>query len=250
LGGSVFLLATYTLWWREVIRFWREKVRLAAFVGTPLIFWFVLGSGFGNLERFFPGALTLTVMFAAVFSTMSLIEDRREGFLLSMLVSPAPRGALVLGKISGIATLAWLQGLMFLAFLPATSFRPSFTAVLEACGLLFLISLTFTALGFVIAWRMESTQGFHAVINLLLMPLWMVSGALFPLNDAHNWMRWLMLANPMTYSLAALRRVLDTNVPDTVPGLFASVLLTAICAAVLLIASAFVAGRPGSRSSA
>src|SRR5919197_6357413 len=122
-GLTSFWLPVQTLWWRELIRFWRTKSRVAGVVASPLLFWLVLGFGSGRLEFYFPGALVLTIMFSAIFSTISIIEDRREGFLLSMLVSPAPRTSLVLGKILGSATLAWIQGLLFLAFAPLAGVR-------------------------------------------------------------------------------------------------------------------------------
>lgn len=243
--GRTFWLPVATLWRRELIRFWREKARVLGFVGSPLVFWLVVGSGFGNLAFFFPGALTLTVMFSAVFSTMSLIEDRREGFLLSMLVSPAPRSALVIGKTLGSATLAWIQGLIFLAFAPLAGARLGLSQLIESVGAIFLISITFTLLGFLIAWRMDSSQGFHAVMNLLLVPLWMLSGALFPASGAHGWIRWVMAANPLTYSLALLRHVLDPNVPAG-----ASLIVTVASAAVLLAASTAAANQKRDRSSA
>jgi hypothetical protein len=112
-----FWLPVVTLWQRELVRFWRQKSRVLGVVASPLVFWLMIGSGSGDLGRFFAGALVLTVLFSAIFSTISIIEDRREGFLLSMLVSPASRTSLVLGKILG-ATLAWIQGLIFLAFAP------------------------------------------------------------------------------------------------------------------------------------
>ena len=243
--GRTFWLPVTTLWRRELIRFWREKARVLGFVGSPLVFWLVVGSGFGNLAFFFPGALTLTVMFSAVFSTMSLIEDRREGFLLSMLVSPAPRSALVIGKTLGSATLAWIQGLIFLAFAPLAGTRLGLSQLIESIGAIFLISITFTLLGFLIAWRMDSSQGFHAVMNLLLVPLWMLSGALFPASGAHGWIRWVMAANPLTYSLALLRHVLDPSVPAG-----ASLIVTVASAAVLLAASTAAANQKRDRSSA
>src|SRR5437016_4886 len=113
-----FILPAATLWQRELVRFWRQKSRVLGVVASPLVFWLLMGYGSGDLGRFFAGALVLTVMFSAIFSTISIIEDRREGFLLSMLVSPAPRTSMVLGKILGAATLAWIQGLIFLAFAP------------------------------------------------------------------------------------------------------------------------------------
>lgn len=244
MGADSFILPVLTLWRRELIRFWREKARVLGFVGSPLIFWLVIGAGFGDLAFFFPGALTLTVMFSAVFSTMSLIEDRREGFLLSVLVSPAPRSAMVIGKVLGSSTLAWVQGLIFLIFLPLAGLRPGVSQLLILAGALFLVSFTFTALGFLIAWQMESSQGFHAIMNLVLFPLWMVSGALFPVARASSWMQWVMLANPMTYALAVLRRLMVAGaLNDGTPGFTTSLLVTGLCALVLLAASTAVATR-------
>lgn len=245
-----FFLPVAAIFTRELIRFWREKARVAGFVGSPLIFWLVIGSGFGNLKFFFPGALTLTVMFSAVFSTMSLIEDRREGFLLSMLVSPAPRTAVVYGKVLGSATLAWFQGLLFLAFAPLAGIKPSFTALIQTVGVLYVIAFAFTALGFLLAWRMESTQGYHAIINLLLLPLWMVSGALFPAAGAHGWIRAIMVANPLTYALAPLRWLLEGTAPQGTPALGLSVIVTVACGLVLWLASAALVARKPTSSNA
>jgi len=244
---SGFWMPVLTLWKRELVRFWREKSRVMGFVGSPLIFWFVIGSGFGNLEFFFPGALTMTVMFSAIFSTMSLIEDRREGFLLSMLVSPAPRSSMVLGKVLGSTTLAWLQGMLFLLFALLTNLKLSPEVIVGVAGALFLVSFTFTVLGFLIAWQMDSSSGFHAVMMLVLFPLWMVSGALFPEEKAHGWMKVLMKVNPMTYGLAALRRMLDPVVPAGTPSLQTSLIVTAACGLLLLAASAWVADRRNAR---
>ena len=248
--ARTFWLPVATLWWRELIRFWREKARVLGFVGSPLVFWLIIGAGFGDMAFFFPGALTLTVMFSAVFSTMSLIEDRREGFLLAMLVSPAPRSSMVLGKTLGSATLAWVQGLIFMLFGPLTGIRLGWLTLIEAVGVVFLISLTFTLLGFLMAWQMDSTQGFHAVMNLVLVPLWMVSGALFPAASARGWMRWVMMLNPLTYSLAALRRLLDPRAVSGTPELATSLAITAACALALLAASTAVARRKSIRNAA
>src|SRR5437764_13659149 len=155
-----FILPAATLWQRELIRFWRQKSRVMGVVASPLVFWLVIGYGSNDLGRFYSGSLVLTVMFSAIFSTISIIEDRREGFLLSMLVSPAPRTSMVLGKILGSATLAWLQGLIFLAFAPLAGVRIDLFELLPVAATIFLISFTLTGLGFVIAWKMESTAGF------------------------------------------------------------------------------------------
>jgi ABC-2 type transport system permease protein len=243
-----FWLPVGTLWWRDLLRFWREKARVLGYVGSPLLFWVLIGSGYGNLAFFFPGALVLTVMFSAVFSTMSLIEDRREGFLLSMLVSPAPRSSMVLGKILGSTTLAWIQGVIFLCFLPATGYVPGASGVLEAVGVIFLIAFTFTVLGFLIAWQMDSTQGFHAVMNLVLLPLWLVSGSLFPMTNAHGWVRWLMRLNPVTYTVAALRQSFERRAAMDTPSFATSLIVTACFAVVLFAASTAFASRKSVRS--
>jgi ABC-2 type transport system permease protein len=246
---STFWLPVATLWHRDLIRFWRERSRVFGFIGAPALFWLVLGSGWGNLGFFYPGALTLTVMFSAVFSMMSLIEDRREGFLLSMMVSPAPRGAMVLGKVLGSCTLAWLQAVVFLAFLPLTGYSVSPVVLLELIAVLFAIAFTFTSLGFLLAWKMDSTQGFHAIVNLLLFPLWMVSGSLFAIDSAHAWMQWLMRANPLTYAVAAVRRLLDPAAAN-IPEFNVSVLVTVICGLALWLAATLQASRPAKESGA
>jgi hypothetical protein len=129
---------------------------------------------------------------------------------------------MVLGKTLGSATLAWIQGLIFMAFGPLTGVWLSPSTLLQAIGVLFLISFTFTLMGFLIAWQMESSQGFHAVMNLVLFPLWMVSGALFPMGNAHGWIQWVMRVNPLTYSLAALRGKLVSTCEHSEGVLFAN----------------------------
>jgi len=131
---SNFFLPAATLWQRELVRFWRQKSRLLGVIASPLVIWLLIGYGSNTLGRFYAGALVLTVMFSAIFSTISIIEDRREGFLLSMLVSPAPRTSMVLGKILGAATLAWIQGVIFLLFAPLAGFHISFGEALAVAG--------------------------------------------------------------------------------------------------------------------
>ena len=243
-----FLLPTVTLWQRELVRFWRQKSRVLGVVASPLVFWLLIGYGSNDLARFYSGALVLTVMFSAIFSTISIIEDRREGFLLSMLVSPAPRTSLVLGKILGSATLAWIQGLIFLCFAPLAGVRITLLQLLPVVAAIFIISFTLTGLGFVIAWRMESTAGFHAIMNLLLVPMWMVSGSLFPLAAAHGWIKAVMWANPLTYSISLLNHVL--HMPNATPSGMTSLVVTAAFGLVLLIACGLMAAQKSHKSAA
>jgi ABC-2 type transport system permease protein len=212
---TTLLLPALSLWQREILRFYRMKSRVVGVIASPILFWLVIGSGFGHsvnagrapgyLAYFFPGAVIMIVLFTAIFTMMSVIEDRREGFLLSVLVSPASRSAIVLGKVLGGATLATLQGLVLLIFAPLIGARMGMGAWGIALLAIFLVSFSLTALGFIIAWRLDSTQAFHAIVNLFLIPLWLISGALFPIAGASGWMRALMLANPLTYGVEALR---------------------------------------------
>jgi len=243
-----FILPAATLWQRELVRFWRQKSRVLGVVASPLVFWLIIGSRSNDRARFCSGSLVLTVMFSAIFSTISIIEDRREGFLLSMMVSPAPRTSLVLGKILGSATLAWIQGLIFLGFAPLAGVRVHPLELIPIAAAIFLISFTLTGLGFVIAWRMSSTAGFHAIMNLLLVPMWMVSGSLFPMSTAHGWVKAIMWANPLTYSISLLNHTL--HMPNAVPGMLESLLVTAIFGLVLMMASGVLAAQKATRSAA
>jgi ABC-2 type transport system permease protein len=243
-----FLLPAATLWQRELLRFWRQKSRVMGVVASPLIFWLFIGYGSNDLAKFYSGALVLTVMFSAIFSTITIIEDRREGFLLSMLVSPAPRTSLVLGKILGSATLGWIQGMIFLIFAPLAGIAISPAELLVLAGVIFLVSFTLTGLGFVLAWKMQSTSGFHALMNLLLFPMWIVSGALFPMAGAHGWIKLVMWINPLTYSISLLDHAL--RMPNATPGAFTSLLVTAAFGVALLLASGMMAARKSARSSA
>ena len=245
---SSFFLPAATLWQRELVRFWRLKSRVMGVVASPLVFWLIIGSGSNDLGRFYSGALVLTVMFSAIFSTISIIEDRREGFLLSMLVSPAPRTSLVLGKILGSATLAWIQGLIFLAFAPLAGVSISLLDLLPVVAAIFLISFTLTGMGFVIAWKMNSTAGFHGIMNLLLVPMWMVSGSLFPMATAHGWIKAIMWVNPLTYSIALLDHTL--RMPNPQPGAMESLAVTAAFGLVLLLLSGMFAAQKATRSAA
>lgn len=214
-------LPAFTLWWREVVRFYRQRSRVVGVIASPVLFWLVIGSGFGTsfrsgnaagqqhyLDYFYPGALIMIVLFTSIFTMMSVIEDRKEGFLLSVMVAPVPRSAVVLGKVLGGTTLSTVQGLIFLIFAPFVGVDIGAASLLLAVLVIFLVSFALTALGFAIAWPMDSTQAFHAIINLFLIPLWLLSGALFPLSGASGWLRLLMRINPLTYGVEALRGLL------------------------------------------
>lgn len=232
----------YTLWLREIVRFYRQKARVVGVIASPLLFWFVLGSGFAHsfhggsagsdqyLGYFFPGAVVMIVLFTAIFSMMSLIQDRNEGFLLSVLAAPVSRSAIVLGKVLGGATLAAIQGIVFLIFTPLIGVHPSPAAIAISIAAIVMISFELTALGFAIAWPMDSPQAFHAIVNLILLPLWMLSGALFPASGASGWLRILMRLNPLTYGVDALRDALFPDQPTEFSLTINLVVTVAFCA--------------------
>jgi ABC-2 type transport system permease protein len=207
---------------RELVRFVRQPNRVIGALATPLVFWLLIGSGMGRsfqadgpsadggyIEYFFPGSILMILLFTAIFSTISIIEDRREGFLQSVLVAPVSRMSIVLGKTLGGTILATLQGILFLLLAPTIGIKLSIASTIFAIAIMLLLSFALTALGICIAWRMSSTAGFHAIMNLFLMPMWLLSGALFPISGALGAMKWIMYANPLTYGHQVISGVLN-----------------------------------------
>jgi ABC-2 type transport system permease protein len=197
---------------RELVRFFRQRNRVFGALGQPIIFWLLFSEGLrGNqldYAHFFPGTLVMILLFTAIFATISIIEDRNEGFLQAVLVAPAPRWAMVLGKVLGSAAIAMIQGLLFLALGAATlGLRSSLGDAALAIVLMALISVALTALGFAIAWRMESTHAFHAIMSVFLLPMWLLSGAFFPAGG-EGALAWIVRINPLTYGVAGLRHYL------------------------------------------
>lgn len=219
------------------MRFVRQRNRVFGAIGQPILFWVLFGFGLGRsfrlpaaggqsmnyLEYFFPGTLVLILLFTAIFATISIIEDRREGFLQSVLVAPIPRGSLVLGKVLGGTLIALAQALLFLALGLTIGLRFTPLSLAAITAFSFLVAFALTAVGFVIAWRLDSTQGFHAIMSVFLMPMWLLSGAFFPADASGSagsaWLAAIMWANPLTYGVAGLRRLMYSNLPDaTLPA--------------------------------
>jgi ABC-2 type transport system permease protein len=250
-SSSGILLPAFTLWWRETVRFYRQRSRVVGVIASPLVFWLVIGSGFGTsfrsgnaagqqhyLDYFYPGALIMIVLFTSIFTMMSVIEDRKEGFLLSVLVAPVPRSAIVLGKVLGGTGLSAIQGLIFLVFAPLVGVHMGLGQFFLVVLTVLLVSFSLTALGFAIAWPMDSSQAFHAIINLFLIPLWLLSGALFPLAGASGWIRILMRINPLTYGVEALRNLLYPQSPEVFP--LPASMATLVLFSAFMFALAFV----------
>jgi ABC-2 type transport system permease protein len=248
-GSAGLLLPAFTLWWREIVRFYRQPTRVVGVLASPLVFWLVIGSGFGTsfrsgggpgqqhyLDYFYPGALIMIVLFTSIFTMMSVIEDRKEGFLLSVLVAPVPRTAIVLGKVLGGTTLSAVQGMIFLIFAPFAGVHLHPLQVLLVTLVVFLVSFSLTALGFAIAWPMDSSQAFHGIVNLFLIPLWLLSGALFPLSGASKSLQIVMRLNPLTYGVEALRGLLYPSAETTFP--LASAMATLLLFSLVMLALA------------
>ena len=248
------LLPALSLARRELVRFIRQKNRIIGALATPLVFWLLIGAGMGRsfradvpggdnyLRYFFPGTVLMILLFTAIFSTISIIEDRREGFLQGVLVAPVSKMAIVLGKVLGGTALAFAQGLIFLLLAPTVGIKLTASSIVLSMLVMFVVAFALTALGVCIAWRMSSTQGFHAIMNLFLMPMWFLSGALFPPQGALGGLGWVMRLNPLTYGLDALRKAMyfGGGGSSILPSLGVSVLFAAV---MFALASAIVGGR-------
>jgi ABC-2 type transport system permease protein len=230
---SGFALPAATLWWRECVRFYRDRARAVSSLATAVLFWVLIGfglggsfapqgmpAGMGSVEYLYPGTIVFLVLLTAIVGTFSLIEDRREGFLQGVLVAPVPRSSIVMGKVLGGATIAVVQGALLLPVAPLVGIPYHAGGMALALVALLLTAFAFNALGFVLAWRMESIQGFHGIVNLVLMPMWFLSGALFPMDGAARGLELLMRVNPVTYGLAAFRESLYASaaVGPVAPG--------------------------------
>ena len=215
------------LWRRDVVRFFRERSRIAGALVQPLIFWLVIGAGMsptfrlrgatgvGYLDYFYPGVILMVVLFTSIFATMSVIEDRHQGFLQAVLVAPGSRAAVVIGKSLGATTVALVQAALFVALAPFVGFSVGAIDWPLLAVVILCTSLSLSAMGFAVAWWLDSTQGYHVVMSVLLLPLWIVSGAMFPPPRA-AWAQTALALDPMAYSVAGIRRALYGGAPP--PG--------------------------------
>ncbi len=245
-------LAAWTLARREWVRFIRQGNRVFGAIGQPLIFWALFSAILGPSFRmvgvsesttpataisyasyFFPGTLVLIVLFTAIFTTISIIEDRREGFLQSVLVAPIPRWSMVAGKVLGGSLIALAHAAVFL--LLGFTLDVSLTVLTFPLAViyLFIVGVALTSLGAAIAWRMQSTQGYHAIMMTFLLPMWLLSGAFAPPGD--NWFAWVIRLNPLSYCIAMLRRILYWDAPQAVrDAALAGLPSVWLCAAVTI----------------
>lgn len=236
--------AVYTIWLRNIKRYLRSKSRIIGSLAQPLFFLVVLGFGLnsisipgatgGYLKFVIPGIIAMTVLFTSIFSGIQVIWDKQFGFLKETLVAPISRLSIMFGQTIGGATTALIQGLIILV----VSFiiggvTPSFTGILIALGFMILIGLAFTSLGIAIASRMEDMQGFQLIMNFVIFPIFILSGALFPLDTAPKVLKIITYFDPMTYGVEGMRYgILGTS---TINPLVCFIVLGIFTAAMIIL---------------
>ncbi|MCJ8329951.1 MAG: ABC transporter permease [Lentisphaeria bacterium] len=243
------ILTSLSLTHREILKFVRVRNRLTGAFLQPLIFWVILGSGMKAsfkppgfdipyMDYIFPGIILMIVLFTAIFSTFSIIEDRKEGFLQGVLASPAPRASIIFGKCIGGSLMGLFQSLLMCAIIltPFVDLSLSLEKLLLLIIILFYTGFLLTNLGFVFAWPMKSTQGFHAIMTVLLFPMWIFSGAAFPVEGVPIWLEIVMQINPLTHALKLIQYCFDMSINNS--GNFGySILYLAIWSICLLLVS-------------
>ncbi|HEX3956563.1 MAG TPA: ABC transporter permease [Trebonia sp.] len=217
------LRAVSIVWRRELLRFQADRLRIVSAVVQPVLFLLVLGTGLSRLAGrgmppglsfstfIYPGVLAMSVLFTALFSAGSIVWDREFGFLREMLVAPVSRAALVVGKCLGGATVATLQGFVILALAGLVHVPYNPVMFLEVIGMLLLLSFTLTAFGVMVAARITQMQAFMALNQMMVMPLFFLSGALYPLNGLPAWLAVVTRFDPITYIVAPMRHAVFSH---------------------------------------
>ena len=252
------LLASYALARREVVRFLRQRNRVVGALAQPVLFWAIFGAGLspsfrsgsvGYSEYFFPGVIVLILLFTAIFATISIIDDRNTGFLQGVLVAPVPRSAIILGKVAGTTVLAVGQALLVSIAAPLFGMSIPVAGILASIPVLVLVSVALAGLGICIAWRMDSTQGFHAIMTSFLMPMWLLSGTFFPPGGTPKWLAIVIACNPLTYGVALLRHALYLGNPAATAALPSPLLCLGATIAFALATVAGASSTAGARTS-
>ena len=216
------LRGVYIVWYRDVLRYWRDRTRIAAALGQPILYLFIFGTGLSSafavgrgvgadvevdyVRFMFPGVLAMTVIFTSVFSAMSIVWDREFGFLREVLVAPISRTSVAVGKALGGSTVACFQAGIVLLLGPLVGVPLTATLLVSIVPLLFLLAFCLSCLGIAIASRMRTMEGFQVLMNFFLMPLIFLSGAFFPLNGLPTWLEVLTRLDPAAYGVDPIRR--------------------------------------------
>lgn len=250
------LTGVYTVWLRDIKRYYRDKPRIIGSFAQPILFLFVLGTGiassfstFGGgggkefLDFMFPGIVGMTVLFTSFFSAMSIVWDREFGFLREILVAPISRTSIVVGKLLGGSTIAMFQGAIILLFSPLLKIPITFVIFFKVLGIMFLVAIAISAMGIVLASVIKSMQAFQVITNFLLMPMFFLSGALFPLNNTVKWMNVVSKINPLSYGIDAMRTMILNNPVLQLYPLWLDIMVLVSVTLVMSILGAFLFSR-------
>ena len=219
--------AIFAIWQRDVLKFFRDRARMIGSFAMPFMFLILFGTGmsgaiesmlggaeagplsdFDFVEFMFPGIIGMTVFNTAIFSALSVVQDREFGYLREILVSPMSRTSVAVGKVLGGSTVAVFQGLMMLVFVPFIGVSLSISIVLQLIPVMFLVAFAISSIGLLIATSLKTSQGFQMVIQVLIFPMLFLSGALFPLSGMPAWMDVLVMINPLTYSVDMFKKII------------------------------------------
>ncbi len=231
------LSGLYAVWLREVLVFWREKSRIAASIFAPLLWLVIFGSGFGNRISFegfdyqtfiFPGIVAMIILFRSIFYGIYIIWDKKIDFLKEVLAAPLSRSTIFFGKVLGGATDAMLQGVLILFLGYLFGIQLSIPVILLSLGLMFVLSLGLVAVGLTLGSFIESLEGFGLIGSFVNLPLFFLSGALYPLDDLPVWLSSLTSANPVTYAVDALRGLMLGTAKFSLAYNFSMLLLFAV----------------------
>jgi len=212
------LRGVYTIWYRDILRFWRDKMRMIGSIILPLLFLFVFGSGLSaqmgllgpgvDFAQFiFPGIIGMTVLMSSFMAGVSIVWDREFGFLKEVLVAPISRVSVVVGKTLGATTVALIQGIIILLFAPLIGVSFDTGTVLVLIPLMLLLAASMGSLGILLATRIRSIEAFQAVMQMLMFPMVFLSGVFFPVQGLPTWLNILVKLNPATYGITPIRQV-------------------------------------------
>ncbi len=224
------LRVIYTIWYRDILRFWHDKMRMVGSFAFPLMFLFIFGSGLSRsigdlspgvdfIQFMFPGIIGMTVLMSSFMAGVSVVWDREFGFLKEVLVAPISRASVAIGKTLGSATIALIQGVIILLLAPLVGASLSVATVLALLPLMFLLALAMGSLGVLLATRIKSMQAFQVVMQMFMFPMIFLSGVFFPVDGLPTWMGVLVKLNPATYGIAPIRQIVLGTSADSSFGI-------------------------------
>lgn len=243
--------AIYILWLRELKRYTRSRAQIVASLGQPMLYLLVLGfglspvfqrAGYGSYFQFIaPGVIGMSVLFSSIFSGLGLLWDRQFGFLKETLVAPVPRIQIMIGRTLGGSTVAVIQGTLVMAICLVAGFRPThFYTIPIAFGFMVCIALLFAALGVAIGSSLQDMQGFQLIMNFLVLPIYFLSGAMFPLTTVGAVLKFITALDPLSYGIDGMRSVLlDPAVFQPAFGVFTDLLVLVVVGSILLVFGAY-----------